>query len=543
MKNVIQHAFVLLVMGFLIAAPLSAAANPTYTLAQDGVDINSLLEGLFTNGAEIIFANIDDQGVPGVIYGQLGIPSEALALTDEMYDGCIAMALVSTQGEFLNLVFELIGEGMLDGGGDGGGFALAQDGGSPFDQIIGMLGTEFNLLINVFVNVDEATSLGRMNNILSHMTSEFGFSFVNILNLRIDESLFPPEAEIELPFDSIDVYINQETHEFDIAVDTMLDVMSPDGFLPAIDRTKFTQAFASASALIAIPDMAEVVELINSFGGGGEPVPPLFHLAQVPFEGFEGPIALAAAGYLGEQYLSASDTSLHVEDLLGVTGTLEPLPTGNSLVVAKLPYTLNITSFSPNVEGQSFYENESNMVIWNSTALGVQSDYIINFDEGEFPPQISIDREFSPDSTTPGGSTTVTVTVTNEGTDPIANLSVVDDQLAAVYSTVAVTGTTSQNFASLAAGATATITYTVTFANEGGYGFAPVEISYEFDGDTYSKRSTRQGYTVEPDIGGLLWGGIMDGMPYTGVALGVVALVGIYAIWGLTKSRAGRYQV
>jgi hypothetical protein len=536
-------------VGVLIAAPISTAANPTYTLAQDGFDINNLLESLLTDGAEVMFANIDDQGVPGVIYGQLGIPSDNLAFDNPMYDGCIAMALVSTHGEFLDIVMDLLAGGdMFGGDGNGGEFALAQDGGG-FDpnSILDMLGTEFNLLITVFINVAEADSLARMAQIQAHLSTQYQFSFLELLNLRIDESLFPPDSEITLPFDSIDVYIRQETHDFAFAVDAMFDVMSDDGFLGSIDQTYFTGADASAGGLIAIPDMAEIVDLIEMFSGGdgGSEAPPLYTLAQtIPFE-VEGPIAIAAAGYLGEQVLSTDTTSINVENLLGVTGTLTPLPSGNSLLATMFPDSTNITSITPDVEGQSYYNSTEGVVFWNATALGPQDDYIVNF-EGDFPPLVTIEREFSPASgeITPGGSTTVTVTVTNEGDEPITDLIITDAQLATIYDTVTVTGTTTVSVASLDGGASTTMTYTVTFANEGGYTFMPAELVYEYEGESFFKDTMREGFEVAPDVGGLMYDAIMDGMPYTGVALGVVGLVGIYAIMGLLKNRDGpTYQV
>ncbi|MHA1908855.1 MAG: hypothetical protein ACW98Y_16255, partial [Candidatus Thorarchaeota archaeon] len=279
MKFTIKHAFVIVMVGVLIGAPLSAAASPAYTLAQGELNIEDLLESLLTDGAEVMFANVDDQGVPGVIYGQLGIPSSSLAFDNEMYDGCIAMAMLSTHGEFLELIFDLLAGGDLFGG-DGGGtpYALAQEGGFDVNQILDLLGTEFNLLITVFVNVPEATSLGRMANIQNHLTATFGFSFLELLNLRIDDSLFPPDADITLPFDSIDVYIRQETHEFADAVDAMFSVMNNDGFLASIDQTYFTNADAAAGGLIAVPDMGEVIDLVSSFMSDGGTPPPFYTL-------------------------------------------------------------------------------------------------------------------------------------------------------------------------------------------------------------------------------------------------------------------------
>ncbi|MFW9932917.1 MAG: hypothetical protein ACFFDR_09690, partial [Candidatus Thorarchaeota archaeon] len=190
MKIRLEHAFAIFLIGFLVAAPMAAAAGST--LAQDEFGGEEFIEDLFTNGAEIMLSMIDEMGVPSAIYGQLGIPSADLMLDSAMYEGCIAMALVSTHGEFLDIVLELVGADMFGGDGGGGGFALAQDGGFDFNSILDMIGTEFNLLVNVFVNVDAATSQSRMGSILSNLQTQFGFGFTELITLRIDESLFPP---------------------------------------------------------------------------------------------------------------------------------------------------------------------------------------------------------------------------------------------------------------------------------------------------------------------------------------------------------------
>jgi hypothetical protein len=547
----IEHAFVILFIGFLLVAPITATASNSI-LAQDGTSGDQLFQNLLTNGAEVIYSSIDDQGVPAVIYGQLGIPSDTLQLSSSMYDGCIAMAMVSTHGEFLNMVLGMIGGSTLSGD-SGSNFTLAQTTGGAFDpnQIIDMLGTEFNLLITIYVNVDQATSQSRMNSVVSLLSGNpFGFSLTSLFSLRIDQSTFPPDANITLPFDSIDIYIYQETHTFDVALNAMFGVMNSDGFLGSIDTSKFTNldnAPAAAAGLIAIPDMAELVDLINSFGGdmsGGDGfIPTLAQSSNSSLLDIQGPLVVAAAGYLGNQVLSSGDTSLSISTLIGSTGSISPLPTANSVIVVNLPDNCNVTSISPDVVNESYYDASQHMVMWNATALGTQPDYVINF-EADFPPMVTIQRTFSPDTTTPGGSTTVTVTVTNEGTETISNLVITDDQLASTYSSVSVSGSTSNTIASLAGGASATLTYTVSFTNEGGYTFYPARISYEYQSNTYQKSSVRQQYTVTPDVAGLLINGLLDGMPYTGVAVGIVVLVGIYSVMGIFKSRSkGTFQV
>jgi len=540
-----MHALTLLLIGFLALAPTSAAATG-YAIAEDPFNPGDLLNQFLTYGAEVVFASIDSQGVPGVLYGQLGTPSEELGLSQEMYQGCVAMALVSTHGEFLDLIFELVGISDMFGGDDGGGeFALAQDG-MPFDvnSILDMIGTEFNLLINVFLNVDQATSVARMGSIKADLSTRFGFDFAELFALRIDENTFPPDSGIALPFESIDVYINTELHDFATAVSSYFQVMDDTGILGAVDQTSFTGATAAAAGLIAIPDMDLVMDIVGGlFGGGddgGDFLPSsIYEIAQLPSLNITGPLAIVAAGYLGDQEISSDDSSVNIGDLFGATGTISPLTDGLSIIIASLPEEVNITSYTPDTEGFSFHDEDSSTVIWNSSGLGGQSDYILYFDEGVFPPDISIERTFSPESglITAGGSVEVTVTVTNEGTEPITNVQIDDSGISGIYATISVSGTTTATVASLAGGDSTSITYTVTFTNEGGYTFPKALLSYTFEGITYSKDTPRDGYTVGPNIAGLLTDLIADGWPYTGVALGFVGLVGVYSILGLVRGR------
>jgi uncharacterized repeat protein (TIGR01451 family) len=501
MKLQYRHAFAIFLVTFLAFAPAVAASSSQvgFSIAQD-IDPGQLIENLLTDGAEVLFTNIDEQGVPAVIYGQLGIPSGALEFDNPMYDGCIAMVLAATHGEIINMILELIGASGFIGGGDGGGgFLPAQFGGDMFnlDTIFDMIGTEFNLLVNVFVNVAETSSVTQMTSIKSHLASTFGFSFTELIHIRIDESTFPPDLNFQLPFDSIDVYVNQELNLFAGALSAILGVMSPEGFMQDVDQAKFTASEAAAAGLLAIPDMAELIDLIQSFGFGGEEGGGIFPLADVgfapaqfPFD-LSGPIAVAAAGYLGEQEVSATSTSLSLGTLMGATGTIGPLDAGLSIVLAHMPEFVNITSYEPydGATNHSFFIEDAGMLFWNSTAFGDVDDYVINFEESPFPPLITVNRVFTPDSgeITVGGTTTVTVTVTNEGDEAISNVTLTDIGVGGIYDSITVSGTQSQSFSSIAAGASETISYTVTFANEGSYTFPKATAEYDYDGRTFTK--------------------------------------------------------
>ena len=121
----------------------------------------------------------------------------------------------------------------------------------------------------------------------------------------------------------------------------------------------------------------------------------------------------------------------------------------------------------------------------------------------------------------------------------VVRVSIDDSGLDAIYSTVTISGDTSENFTSIAAGASEDITYTVTFANEGGYTFPKALLEYDFDGTTYEKDTTKDGFVVSSDPIAFLNQLILDSWPYSGAIIGLIALVGIYSIYGATKSSGG----
>ncbi|MFW9958049.1 MAG: hypothetical protein ACFFCT_08260 [Candidatus Odinarchaeota archaeon] len=549
MKLNYTHAFALMALIFLLAAPGVAAANSGgAVIAQDiGEDF---LFGLLENGAEVVFTAIGPQGEPAVIYGQLGIPSEELALSDAMYTDCMLMALVSTQGELLDYILDLVGAGLFNFSDGGGGLSALQFGEGGFDvnSIIGMLGTDFNLLINIFVNADDTEAQTNMASIKAHLNTNFGFVFTDLLDLRIDESFFPPDSGITLPFESLNIFISQVENSFEDAVTSVFSVMDGSGFLDSIDISVFTEARASGAGLIAIPDLAALQELIGGFGGETPPSATSFLISQVPE--LSGPLAVAFAGYIGDQLLSTSSTKLDIfEELLGKSPseTINGITGGQSLVVCLMPESVNVTSYSPEGEAlnQTYYDNVTNMVFWNATHYSNQPDYTINFDANSFPPLVTFTREFRPDATTPGGSVDVRVAIHNEGDEAITNVSAIDNSIAATYESVDVTGTTSGNSLSIPAGEWLNFTYTVTFEYEGGYAFAPALMQYNFNGTTYYKQTHIDGYLVSPDPVSLLIDMFNAGMPFTGVAVGVIGLGAILNIALMARGRGsgGSYQV
>ncbi len=548
-----KHAFVIIAIGFLFSIPAVNAANSSpAVLAQDIGE--EFFFDLIENGAEVVFTAIDEQGAPAVIYGQLGVPDASLGFDDpsDMYDGCVVMALIATQGELIEYILDLVGGSLFNSSSDGAIFTAQQfgEGGFGIDSIFDMLGTDFSLLINVFIDLPNPEAQANMAAIRSHLDSNFDFSFAELLNLHIDEDFISELVgePVDLPFTGINIFIYQVTNPFEDAISSVLDVMDQSGFISAIDEEVFTKARASGAGLLAVPDMGDLMDLIEGFGGGGEPSPASFLLSQMP--ALDGPLAIAAAGYIGDQILSTTSDHLDIfEDLLNKppTSVVNGLSSGQSLVAAFLPENMNLTSYSPEDEAlnRTFYDANASIVFWNATAYTDVPDYTLNFEAGDFPPLVTIERTFDPRTTTPGGSTVVTVTVTNEGTEPIYNVSLVDDLLTTTYpSSVTVTGTTSSSSAMVAGEGTLVLTYTVTFAYEGVYAFAPAVLEYDYGNNTFSKRTHIDGYTVSPDPIGLLQDMFTDGMPFTLAMGGVVALGAVVNIVLMARGRSsGTYQV
>ena len=546
-----KHAFVIIAIGFLFSIPAVTAANTGGAVIAQDIGEEFFFD-LLENGAEVVFTAIDEQGAPAVVYGQLGVPDEQLALDDPMYDGCVVMALIATQGELLEYVLDLVGADLFNFTDGGGGTFMAQqfgEGGFDVGSIFDMLGTDFSLLINVFFDLTDAQAQTQMAAIRSHLHTGFDFSFAELLNLEINEEFLAGliGESVDLPFTSINLFIYQVTNPFEDAVNSVLSVMDQSGFIGAIDPTVFTEARASGAGLLAVPDMGDLMDLIEGFGGGGEPTPASFLLSQMP--DLDGPLAIAAAGYIGNQILSTTSDELRIfEDLLGKSPTDEVngLSSGQSLVAAFLPPNMENVTYSPSDEpgNRTFYDANASIVFWNATGY-TETDYIINFDAGDFPPLVTITRFFDPETAIPGGSTQVTVTVTNEGTEPVYNVSLVDDNIAATYpSSVTVAGPTSSTTATLPGGGTLAISYTVTFDFEGVYAFAPAELEYDYGNNTFSKHTHVDGYTVSADPIGLLQAMFLDGMPFTAVMGGAVALGAIVNIALMARGKGGgTYQV
>ncbi|MCF2138132.1 MAG: hypothetical protein K9W43_12950 [Candidatus Thorarchaeota archaeon] len=546
MKQRYTHAFAFILIIALAFAPVFVAAGPSFVPA-DGPDMDDILTDLLENGAELAAVNIDSSGVPAVIYGRLGIPTSALNLDDPMFDDCIALAMLGVNGEMLPYLMNLMGMDM--GGSSSSGFSALQfgDDSGPSD-ILDMLGTEFRIVGAAYLNLQEGVAAQRMGSVLSTLTSTFGFGFYDIFSIRVDQSMFQDE-NMTLPFDSLDLFIYGINADYAATFDAVLSVFGSGGFGDAIDRSTFLDAASGAAGMLVIPDMQSFINLMDEFMGGDGGDGGSGGMALASDSGFSnlfpegmptnitGPLGVGAVAYIGDQVVSSSTTEIGVASLIGATSDLTPMNGVTSMVLVHLPSTSNITSVTPYEDGFTMVDENSSMVIWNATHYGTQSDYVIHFDSDDFPPLVTIEREFSPTSTTPGGSTTVTVTVTNKGDSPINNVTISDVGFLSYYTTISVSGDTTKMFTTLGAGESQSMTYTVTFQNEGTYKFDGAQLTYTYNGEQYSKVTPDDGFTVMQSAGGVFTQMIGDGWPYTGGVIALIALVGVWQIVGIFKRR------
>ena len=524
---------------FFVLPPLVAASSNTIAIGPKQGLPGDMMNEFLSQGAEVLAVNIDPSGQPLVIYGQLGLPSEALDLSNNMYDDCLVLAAVSTRGEFLEYVMNLVGEtfgNLTNPDKMMGEIEDKQFGdGMNMEEIFNMLGTDFNLLLSAYLNVDAQTSASRFSAVLNTLTQNFQLSFSELDTLRIDQSMFPDQ---QLPFDSIDIFIYQITNSFTDSLGLIMSGLDSSGLLGSINTDTFVNARGSAGGLLAIPDLSLISSIFGNSTLLSLPEPFGFSLAQEP----TGPLSIAAIGYSGDQIVKLGDTSLSIKSLVGATGSLTPL-SKNSIVLAHLPSDVNVTSITPNDPNYAHWDNTSNSAIWNASALGVQSDYLINFQSDDFPPEITIARSFSVPSVDVGGSVEVTVTVENKANVPVTNVIIDDSGLSGLYSTITITGDTTKNVPTLNPGETATMTYTVTFPNEGKYLFPNAHLTYTYNSRTFQKTTTDDGFTVSSSIvhvAGNVLSDAMNNFPIPTLAiLGLIALTGIYSVRGLLRNRGG----
>ena len=526
-KKIVVSIFIVAFLGF----PLMFAATSS---AQEMETVQAIM----SDGAEALFTSIDAEGRPIVAYGQVGFTSDVIDPEDPMFDGCLAMALVSIRGETLDYLLTNLAPTLFSGGDGGGtnstkvpipGYSQLQfDGGPDIEGIFNQLGDTFSLLITAYLDVSEANANTRMSQVLTTLSSTpFNFAFSELFTIRVDQALIDEytggESEVQLPFDSLDLFIYKLETPASQTIESILGAMNNDGLLGSIDNTDFTGATGSAAALVVIPHLELISGMIGGIGSmNSDDMSPYNQFMISQNFTMSGSIAIAGAGYIGEQALQDGDTELKLGTVVGAN-SFEPYPDKNSIIICMLPETANITGISPNTAG-SFWEPNSTLILWNATQLGTQSDYIVYFQSDSFPPKITVDRTFDPTSLTEAGTVDVTVTVTNDGDFPITNVTIDETPLISRYPNLVITGPLSRNIAVIPNGESRVMEYSVTFPNEGAYGFIGGTVTYTYEGRQYSKDIPNESFVIPGSFIGDIMSLITDGWPYSGMALGIIAL-------------------
>ena len=536
MKSQRKIPIFLFLFVFLIIPLASSFVSTQESVVLSQEEEPDFMQQILGGGAELLVANINEEGEPEVIYGQLGLPATSLLMEDDMYDNCIMMALVATHGELLDFVFSWATGGFFSGsdegdngddGGTGQAFSLSQDG-TFMGGFTDYLGSDFRLLITSFINLDSVSVYQQSVEIQSHLTSQFGFAFRELFSVRIDETSLP--SEVQLPFTSLDLLIHYVDSDFQEAITSILEgVGNDEGFLSSIDANVFPNARASVSAIFAIPDIEELLAVFGNMGSD-EPEPqPAFFLSQM--ENLTGSIALATAGYVGDQVLSYGSTEVGLSELIGNPSTIGSLDDGFSLAMINLPDDVNISNYSPIGVNQSNYDNQSQSVFWNASSFDDQSDYLVQFESGKFPPMVTMERTISPSISTIGETVIVTVTLENGDDGTLSDIQIIDNGFLGFYPDLEVTGALTKTVPSLSVSESTELSYEVTFVNEGAYTFPGASANFTFGGESFTKSFPKMGYVVSANLGSVL----SQSGPYTLAFVGVIVLGAFINLRGLFK--------
>ncbi len=532
----------LFMVGFLVLPVATSVLLPPGPVVVTGSSQGpmEMLPQLIESGAEVIYTHVDSEGRPAVLYGQIALPgvTGVFNLDADMYDGCLAVAVLAVRGELLDYLFELMGMGGNDSGPGDLGFAPAQDGGigGPGD-IIDYLGDEFSIVVGVYMDLEEGVAAGRMAQVVQQLAgSPLAISVSSVFSIRLDESMFPGGGNNTggSNISSLDLFVYTLSNPMSQLIQNIVGTFTTGGMLTAMDADLFVSAPGSAAALVGLPHIEDLVGLVSS-SSMNRPRHGFvdYVIAQAPQ--VQGPVAVGIGGFVRDQIVQAGDTEMLLSDAIGSTGTITPFSStsqGMSIVAIDMGDT-SITGIEPYDANHSYYTDGT--AFWAASMLGPQSDYIVHFNETSYPPLVQAVRTFSPASPTVGSPVTVTITVTNAGSDTISDIEISDARLTEVYPQLSVDGSLVAHVPSLAPGAETSLTYTVVPEYEGVYGFFDGRVTYTFEGQSYTKSIRDAGLRVVPSLSDLFMNSISAGWPLTGIVLG---LVGLGAVFNLARLRS-----
>jgi len=237
---------------------------------------------------------------------------------------------------------------------------------------------------------------------------------------------------------------------------------------------------------------------------------------------FEEPLGFAVSGHYWEEGATAMGLgqSVDLAELLGLGSLpgysldsdasfitlLKPKRTGaeDELRVA-IRFFSNLPPASPLLPMYGFMiEGFGNVTHEEGTS--VTADALRMTLDSPLPPRLIVSKTVSRDRAAAGSQVEVTVSVTNRGNSAVQDVEIDDGSTLLGYAYASdLRGSDTKTIASMASGATETLTYSVTLSRPGVFRLRPAEVSYVSGGETCGEVSDRP--TVETGPPGLVQAG------------------------------------
>lgn len=237
---------------------------------------------------------------------------------------------------------------------------------------------------------------------------------------------------------------------------------------------------------------------------------------------FEEPLGFAASGHYWEEGAAAEGPgqSVDLAELLGLGSIpsysrdsdasfitlMAPNQTSaeDELRVA-ISFFSNLPQASPLLPMYGFMiESFGNVTYEGGTS--VTADTLRMTLDRPLPPRLSVSKTASRDRAATGSQVEVTVSVTNMGNSAVQDVEIDDGYTLIGYAYASnIGGSDTKSIASLAPGATETLSYSVTLSRAGVFNLRPAKVSYVSGGETYGEVSGRP--TVETGPPGLVQAG------------------------------------
>ncbi len=469
-------AFSAIPMG--VIQPVSAASPTTNT------QIATLSHSIFAEDfpdiniseirGELLGVGIIPDGSPVVVLAELGLDISGFNFENPEYEGFLGAAILNIHGTLVShLLMELMGNETMG--------EMSQ----KLGQLINLL---TNSLIIVYTNVSKSQGETRSSTVANSFSQTLGISIQH----------------------AKDIYIEIDNIALFVAIYAI--------------RSTYTQLAQGIIGTFPTPGLASNFNL-NDYSEASDSVAVML-IAKFGTQ----ILSVGALGYLKTQVVQGTGNhSLDIAEVAGMS-SLVPSTTAKSFVVG-FTMTSNITSTD--------YPSYSRIIdqrfaVFNLTDYGsAVNSYRIYF-EGNYPPLITLTRVVSPETINSGGTVSVTVTATNNGTEPITNVLLDESKVLGLgnYTSVSIIGdgNLSKTVSTLNPGESITITYQLHFETEGTYILNSPILRYDYAGDTYYKWTPLQEINVQPNLPGLVQSAIQDYMPYSLIPFGLIGLALIFNI-------------